>query len=75
MLYASGARSTYYAVKTILTSSSVTVNTDVRKIETSDPGEITADFLKLDLNRGAHDPIIANQSKGFAKPKRPPGRR
>ena len=75
MLYASGARSTHFAVKTILTSSPVTLNTDARKIETSNPGEITADFLKLELDRGVHDPIIANQSKGFAKPKGPPRRR
>ncbi|CAL1705028.1 unnamed protein product [Somion occarium] len=78
MLYSSGARSTFHIAKTVLGATSLLE----RKIETSDPKELTEEYLKLELglldsNDAASAIPLAidgDEKKPFARPKGP-GRR
>jgi twinfilin-like protein len=68
---------TFQAVKNILNSPSFLINIQSRKIETSDPQELSEAFLltELGLDVTKDSGIVAgDRSKAFAKPK-PPRRR
>lgn len=75
MVYASGAYSTHLAVKNIISSSSAVVNTESRRVETSDPNELNDSFLKLECGLSTEEINTNSQTRVFAKPKGPPRRR
>ncbi|KAH9484130.1 Twinfilin [Psilocybe cubensis] len=78
MIYSSGSASTFEAAKGILTSLSPSTTIASRKIETSDPTELTLAYIKeeLGLSQVEQPPQSKIQtSKGFAKPRGPPRRR
>jgi twinfilin-like protein len=69
---------TFQTVKNILNSSSSLINVQSRKIETSDPQELTEAFLvtELGLDANKESGIVAgDNSRAFARPKGPPRRR
>ncbi|KAK7693694.1 hypothetical protein QCA50_003265 [Cerrena zonata] len=79
MLYSSGARAMFHTAKNLLGVASLLE----RKIETSDPTELTEDYLKLELGltddqssgAGTTQPVQAEDKKAFARPKGPGRRR
>lgn len=77
MIYSSGSTSTFEAAKSILASLSPSITVASRKIETSDPKELTLAFVKEELGLSGLVPQRAESQnpKGFAKPKGPPRRR
>lgn len=79
MIYASGARSTHVVMKNFLATLPSSINSNFRRIETSDPNELNEDFLKVELDLGSQEtesPGVALQEpKAFARPKGPPRRR
>jgi twinfilin-like protein len=77
MVYASGARSTHITMKNILTTLPRSLNSNIRRIETSDPNELNEDFLKVELGLDVQgtERLAAVEPKAFAKPKGPPRRR
>lgn len=72
MVYASGARSTHVAMKNILATSPFPINSNFRRIETSDPNELNEDFLKVELGMVSQDEA---PPAAFQRPKGPPRRR
>lgn len=75
MLYSSGSTTTFQAVKNILNSSSFPISVQARKIETSDPQELSETFLKTELGFDANKESVVDSSIAFAKPRGPPRRR
>jgi twinfilin-like protein len=75
MVYSSGASSVFQKVKSLLSSSSSIVSP--RKIESTDPKELTEEFLIGELGFGQVDVdgINGNAKTSFARPKGPGRRR
>lgn len=80
MLYSTGARAMFHVAKNLLGVTSLLE----RKIETSDPTELTEDYLKLELGltsdqptsgAGTPQPVQTEDKKAFARPKGPGRRR
>ncbi|THH20690.1 hypothetical protein EW146_g712 [Bondarzewia mesenterica] len=76
MLYSSGSSSVYQSAKQLLLGARVAS----RKIETSDPKELNAAFLRTELgtsNDGSRSgtPVVATETKAFARPRGPAKRR
>ncbi|KAF9567572.1 actin depolymerizing protein [Agrocybe pediades] len=74
MLYSTGTLSTYQAAQRILSSLSPAISLHPRKIETSDPKELSEQLLKEELGV-VNEEVKDDAPKRFAKPKGPPRRR
>ncbi|EPQ58361.1 actin depolymerizing protein [Gloeophyllum trabeum ATCC 11539] len=77
MLYSSGSSGVYAAAKSLLASSQSQVAG--RKVETSDPAELTEGYLESELGLGDGEqkaaPAAVGSGGGFARPKGPGRRR
>ncbi|KAF8894496.1 hypothetical protein BD779DRAFT_842149 [Infundibulicybe gibba] len=81
MVYSSGSSSVFQSAKSIIASSAIFSQLASRKVETSDPTELTEAYLKLELGlTGATSSLSSRSdstdgSKPFAKPRGPTKRR
>ncbi len=79
MLYSSGAGAVFRSAKELLGAGSPLLE---RKVETSDPRELTEDHLKAELglsatrtgSHGTTTPTTSLEKKPFARPRGPPRR-
>jgi twinfilin-like protein len=86
MLYSTGSGSTQRWIKELLSSTTPTAQFSARKVETSEPQELTEAFIveELGLKGSSSDALGGNgnsnsrpndESKPFARPRGPPRRR
>lgn len=84
MLYSSGSGSTLRWIKELLASTAPTAQLASRKIETSEPRELTEEYIVEELRLNAPQEAEGNEGatsrpndapKPFAKPRGPPRRR
>lgn len=71
MLYSSASSGVYQSAKSLL-SSETGWTLATRKIETSDPTELTEDFVKNEIGVGS---ATVESQKAFARPKGPARRK
>lgn len=80
MLYSSGSSSVYLAAKTLFSEVALSNYSQFasRKVETSDPKELTSTYLQtelgLDLDNSVTEVEVTNK-KAFARPRGPARRR
>ncbi|KAF9052670.1 actin depolymerizing protein [Panaeolus papilionaceus] len=74
MLYSSTSGPTYNSLKTSL-ADEPSISLAPKRIETSDPSELTKEFLESEFNLTSNVAPAPTQQKAFAKPKGPPRRR
>lgn len=82
MIYSSGVQSTYLAAKAMLEALSPSASLSTRRIETSEPEELTETYLKDELidsaTASSPNASLVNSKGGetmFAKPRGPNRRR
>ncbi|PPR08099.1 hypothetical protein CVT24_010560 [Panaeolus cyanescens] len=74
MLYSSASNTTYHSLKVSLAEEPA-ITLAPKRIETSDPSELTNQFLETELGYNSSSPPAPTQQKAFARPKGPPRRR
>jgi len=82
MLYSAGSGTTQQRIQEWFASTALTTHFSPRKIETSDPRELTEDYIVEELGLEGSDPGSNNDPsavnevlKPFARPRGPPRRR